>query len=81
MYLLCNKYYILAGGKGIHRPLDNNSGKGKINKQMQSRKPQKDSLGSNNKNKGKKTNKNIRPFSYTAFNNYGASNKKKRKRN
>lgn len=34
-----------------------------------------------NQNKGKKTNRTIRPFSYTSFQNYGASNKKKRKKN
>lgn len=48
---------------------------------MKNSKPQEGSLGSNNKNKRKKTNKNIQPFSYTTFNNYGASNKNKRKRN
>jgi len=36
---------------------------------------------SNNKNKGKKANCNVRPFMYTAFKHYGDSNKKKRKRN
>jgi len=72
--------YISAGGKGIHRPLDKNMGKGKINKQMKKNKTQNQPQGSNNKNKGKKSNGSVRPFSYTDFKSYGASNKK-RKRN
>lgn len=47
---------------------------------MMKNKTQNSSQGSN-KNKGKKPNGNIRPFSYTAFKNYGASNKTKRKKN
>lgn len=69
-----------AGGKGIHRPFAKTSVKGKANKQMKNNKTQNESPRSN-KNKGKKSNGNIRPFSYTAFKNYGASNKTKRKRN
>lgn len=72
--------FVLAGGKGIHRPLINNSRKRKINKQMNS-KIQNESQKSNTQNKEKKNNRTIRPFSYTAFKNYDTSNKKKRKRN
>ncbi|XP_022172679.1 RRP12-like protein isoform X2 [Myzus persicae] len=69
------------GGKGIHRSLDKNLEKGKMNKQMKKNKTQNEPQGSYNKNKGKKSNGNVRPFSYTDFKSYGASNKKKRKRN
>lgn len=51
-----------------------------MNKQINN-KVQHEKQISNKKNKGKKVNGNIRPFSYTSFNNYGTSNKKKRKRN
>lgn len=71
--------YVSAGGKGIHRPLANNVGKGKFNKQSKNSKN--DTEGFKNKNKGKKNSGSVRPFSYTAFKNYGDSNKKKRKRN
>lgn len=70
--------YVSAGGKGIHRSLAN-SRKEKINKQMKTSKPH-ESQGSKKKNNGKKSNGNIQPFSYTAFNNYSISNKNKRKR-
>jgi len=74
--------YFSAGGKGIHRPLDKNlENKGRINRQMKKNKMQNEAQGSYNKNKGKKSNGNVRPFSYTDFKSYGASNKKKRKRN
>lgn len=73
--------YFSAGGKGIHRPLDKNSEKGKINKQMKKNRTPSEPQGSYSKNKGKKSNGNVRPFSYTDFKSYGASNKKKRKRN
>lgn len=73
--------YFSAGGKGIHRPLDRNLEKGRINKQMKKNKIQNEAQGYYNKNKGKKSNGNVRPFSYTDFKSYGASNKKKRKRN
>ncbi|XP_008183768.1 RRP12-like protein isoform X2 [Acyrthosiphon pisum] len=69
------------GGKGIHRPFDKNLEKGRINKQVKKNKMQNEGQGSYNKNKGKKSNGNVRPFSYTDFKSYGASNKKKRKRN
>lgn len=83
--LILLKIYIylilcLAGGKGIHRPLSNTSGKGKMNKHINN-KVQNEKQVSNKKNKAKKANGNVRPFSYTSFNNYGTSNKKKRKRN
>lgn len=51
-----------------------------MNKQINN-KAQNDKQVSNKQIKGKKANGNIRPFSYTSFNNYGTSNKKKRKRN
>lgn len=74
-------FYVSAGGKGIHRPLAKNSVKGKINKQLRNNSVKSESPGSNNKNKikGKKSNGNVRPFSYTAFKNYGTSNKKRKR--
>jgi len=51
------------------------------NKQMKKNKTHNEPQGSYSKNKGKKSNGNVRPFTYTDFKSYGASNKKKRKRN
>lgn len=49
---------------------------------MKHNKTQNEFQQSNKKNKGNKASGGkIRPFSYTAFKNYGASDKKKRKRN
>ncbi|XP_060843061.1 RRP12-like protein [Rhopalosiphum padi] len=69
----------MPGGKGIHRPLDNKHlGNGKMNKQIKKNKTQNQPQGSN-KNKGKKSNGSVRPFSYTDFKSYGASNKKRKR--